>query len=161
MTLTIFRATMVLSVLAGTSGYADTITRIDHSSVNGVLAKLSEGAITLEARYTAGPKTLNILLSSVESIEFNSVAFNPGPPPTAPGLGPGTSPVPRPASTAQSTFSDAVELRGGNGAHQSCKVVSIDENMVHCEAVSGENPKGKLREYPRRIVLRILVGGGR
>jgi hypothetical protein len=34
----------------------------------------------------------------------------------------------------QPRVTDAIELRGGNGEHQPCKVVMIDENLVHCEA---------------------------
>jgi hypothetical protein len=97
-------------------------------------------------------------MSKVESIDFNSIAFNPGAPPKAYGLGPGEA-----ASTQvtpkQTLVTDAVELRGGGGERAPCKVVSIDENMVHCEAASGGKDKGKPSQYPRTIVLRIVVRG--
>jgi hypothetical protein len=152
---------VVLSLLAASLGYADTVTTIDHLSVNGILTKMTERTITLEARFVSGPKTLNIPMGAVESIEFNSVAFNPGAPPQAYGLGPGVLPVPSPAAPKQTLVTDAVELRGSGGERQPCKVVLIDENLVHCEAESSGKDIGKPREYSRRIVLRILVGGGR
>jgi hypothetical protein len=158
---TIIPRLVIPGLLAATLGYADTITTIDHLSVNGVLRQMTEGTITLEARFGSGPKTLNIPMAMVESIEFNSVAFNPGAPPKAYGLGPGSSPLPRPAAPKQTVVIDAVELRGSGGERQPCKVVSIDENLVHCEAASSGKDKGKPSEYSRRIVLRILVGGAR
>ena len=157
MSRTIILRLVVPGLLAATLGYADTVTTIDHLSVNGVLKKMTEGTITLEARFGSGPKTLNIPMAMVESIEFNSVAFNPGAPPQAYGLGPGASPAPRPAAPKQTVVTDAVELRGSGGERQPCKLISIDENLVHCEA----KDKGKPSEYSRRIVLRILVGGAR
>jgi hypothetical protein len=155
---TLLKNTAVLGLLTAASGWADSVTTLDHLSVNGVLTKMSGGTITLEARYAFGPKTLTIPVSTVEAIEFNSVAFNPGAPPKAYGLGPGVSPgapAPKPP-----VATDAVELRGSNGERQPCKVASIDEGVVHCEAASSGKDKGKPMEYPRRIVLRILVGGG-
>ena len=99
-------------------------------------------------------------MAMVESIEFNSVAFNPGAPPQAYGLGPGVSPA-RPAAPKQTVVNDAIELRGSGGERQPCKVINIDENLVRCEVASGGKDKGKPTEYSRRVVLRILVGGSR
>jgi hypothetical protein len=155
------RNAAVLGLLVLVSGYADTVTTADHLSVNGVLSKLAQGTITLEARYASGPKTLMIPMNTVENIEFNATAFNPGAPPKAYGLGPGDSPAERPAPAKQPLVTDAIELRGSNGERQPCKVVSIDEGTVHCEAGSAAKDKGKPMEYPRRIVLRIVVGAGR
>jgi hypothetical protein len=161
MKLTILRNAAALSLLTLAPVNADTVTTADHLSVNGVLTNMSKGTITLEARYASGPKTLMIPMSMVESIEFNSTAFNPGAPPKAYGLGPGDSSAGRPAPPKQAVAADAIELRGSSGERQPCKVVSIDEGIVHCEAVAAPKEKGKPTEYPRRIVLRILVGGGR
>jgi hypothetical protein len=157
----ILRNGVVVGLLFLGSGYADTVTATDHLSVNGVLTRLSEGTITLEARYTSGPQTLMIPLSRVETIEFNSIAFNPGAPPKAYGLGPGGSTKQLPAPPKRPVVADAIELRGGGGDQKPCKVVSIDENVVHCETASEGKKKGLPSEYSRRIVLRILVAGGR
>ena len=161
MNVTMVRNAAALGLLMLASGYADSVTTLDHLSVNGVLTKMAGGTITLEARYAAGPKTLTIPMSAVETIEFNSVAFNPGAPPKAYGLGPGESPTQRAPAPKPDVAADAVELRGGNGERQPCKVASIDEGVVHCEAAASGKDKGKPVEYPRRTVLRILVGGGR
>jgi hypothetical protein len=155
------RSAAVVGLLTLASGYADTVTTLDHLSVNGVLSQMSGGTITLEARYSSGPRTRTILMSTVETIEFNSTAFNPPAPSKAPGVGPGVPTAPRPALPKQPVVTDAVELRGGSGERQPCKVVSIDENLVHCEPASSGKDKGKAIEYPRRNVLRILVGGSR
>lgn len=161
MKLTILNKAVVLSISALVPGYADTVTTLDHLSVNGVLTRMADGMLTLEARYASGLKTLMIPTSRVEAIEFNSTAFNPGAPPKAYGLGPGVSPGPHSAPPKQAVVTDAIELRGGNGEYQPCKVVSIDENVVHCEAPSGGKEKGRPSEYRRRLVLRVLFGGGR
>jgi hypothetical protein len=150
----------ILGLLALASGYADTVTTTDHLSVNGVLTKMSEGTITLTARFASGPKTLAIPISDVESIEFNSVAFNPGAPPKAYGLGPGVSPSGA-TPPKQRVVTDGIELRGGRGERQPCKVTSIDDNTVQCEATPGSKDKGRPTDYSRKIVLRILIGGGR
>jgi hypothetical protein len=160
MKLTIVTNAAALSLLTLAAVSADTVTTADHLSVNGVLSRMAQGTITIEARYASGPKTLMIPMSMVESIEFNSIAFNPGAPPKAYGLGPGGGGGGGSQSASkQAVATDAVELRGSSGERQLCKVASIDEGIVHCEAVAGA--KGKPAEYPRRIVLRILVGGGR
>lgn len=157
MKLTLWHAA-VLGLLTLAPGYADSVTTTDHLTVNGVLSKMAQGTITLEARYASGTKTLMIPMSMVASIEFNATAFNPGAPPKAYGLGPGDSTAERPAPPKQAVAADAIELRGASGERQACKVSSIDEGSVHCEAASVS--KGKRAEYPRRIVLRIVVGGG-
>ena len=159
MKLTIWNAA-VLGLMTLAPGRADTVTKTDHTSVNGVLTKMAQGTVTLEARYASGKKTLMISMGMVESIEFNSIAFNPGAPPKAYGVGPGLFPV-ESAPVKQPVAADAIELRGSGGERQPCKVVSIDEGVVYCEAVAGAKDKGKPAEYPRKIVLRIMVGGGR
>jgi hypothetical protein len=159
--LRMLRNSVGLGLLMFPSSYGDTVTTFDHLSVNGVLTNMSDGTITLEARYASGLKILMIPMSTVESIEFNSTAFNPGAPPKPYGLGPGNSSTPQPQPPKQPIVRDAIVLRGANGERQPCKVLSIDENIVHCEAASGETDKGKPSQFARRIVLRILVGGGR
>ena len=154
----------MMGILLLSSTQADTITTLDHLSVNGVLTKMSDGMITLEARYASDPEKRMIRMipmSSVESIEFNSTAFNPGAPPKAYGLGPGNSGTPSPGSPKEPIVTDAVELRGAKGERQPCKVISIDENVVHCEAASSAKDKVKPSQFARRIVLRVLVGGGK
>lgn len=157
----IVRNSVILGLLMLRSSHGDTVTKLDHLSVNGILTKMSEGTITLEARYGSRPKTLIVPMSAVEIIEFNSTAFNPGAPPKAYGLGPGISHTPPPAPPKEHIVTDAVELRGAKGEREPCKVTSIDESIVHCEASSGTKGKGKPSEYARWIVLRIVVGGGR
>src|ERR1035438_3575933 len=114
------RNSVVLGLLTLPSSYGDTVTTLDHLSVNGVLTKMSEGTITLEARYAAGPKTLMIPMSTVETIEFNSTAFNPGPPPKPYGLGPGNSRTPRPVPPKEPIVADAIVVRGARGERQPC-----------------------------------------
>lgn len=85
-------------------------------------------------------------MSTVERIQFNSIAFNAGAPPRAYGLGPVT---------------EAADLLGASGGRQPCKVSSRYGSLVHCEASASATEKDKLRQIARGIVLRILVGGGR
>lgn len=153
-------STLLLGLLTLTLSYGDTITTLDHLSVNGLLKRMSDGTITLEARYASGSKTLMIPISRVETIEFNSTGFNPGAPPKVYGLGPGVSSTPRLSPPQQSVVADTIELRGAGGERQPCKVVSIDDNSVHCDVSSTPKDK-KPSEYARRIVLRILVRRGR
>src|ERR1039457_2117017 len=160
MKLAICRNAAVLSIMASAFSYADTVTTSDHLSVNGVLSKMAEGTITLQARVSSGPKTLVIPTSGVEAIEFTSIAFNPGAPRKAYGLGPGVSRESHPHPTQQPALTDAIELRRGNGEQQPCRVVMIDEYKVFCKStVSGGKKEGEQREYSRRIVLRVLFGG--
>ncbi|HTP35544.1 MAG TPA: hypothetical protein VMJ75_25375 [Candidatus Acidoferrales bacterium] len=137
-------------LFACASAYSDTVTTTGHLRVNGSLTGLSDGIITLEARFDSGPKTLTIPLNKVDTIEFNSVGFNPGAPPKAFGIGPGVGPAPRPSS-APAAEKDIVVLRGNN--RKTCKLVGIDDTAVHCE--------GEKNDYSRKIVLRVLVGAGR
>jgi hypothetical protein len=147
-----------IACLTATPCFADSITTIDHLTVNGILTAMSEGKITLEAHYASGTKTLTIPLNNVETIEFNSVAFNPGPPPKALGLGPGTATATHLASPPQPAASDTLEIRGSNGQRQPCRLISIDADRVYCETPTVGKKKDKPNEFPRRIVLRVLVG---
>ena len=117
---------------------------------------MSDGIITLTAQYGAGPKTLPIPISDVDTIEFNPIAFNTGPRPKAFGLGPPVPATTRPSPPKKPERTDAIELRGGGGERQPCKLVKIDEIKVQCEV-----PPGTRIDYSRKIVLRILIGGAR
>ena len=149
-----------LGLLAAGLGSADSVTWIDHASsgvpadrtLNGIIRKVSGGEVTLEARFASGSKTYPISITSVRRIEFNTVAFNPGAPPQVSALGDGPK---APATTKEPIVADAIELRGGGGQLEPCKVVTIDENTVRCEAVGKARPK----EYPRTRVLRVVVRG--
>lgn len=151
---------LALSVFGLNTVHADTVTGLDHVSVNGSLMKMANGTISLEARFASGTKILLIPLSTVESIEFNSIAFNPGAPPKPYGLGPGYSHSPHPEVPRQHIVNDAVELRGAKGERQPCKVVSIDQDVVHCDSSQSPTQIGPQNQFARRLVLRILVGGG-
>jgi hypothetical protein len=140
----------LLTLMAAVAAYPDTVTTTDHLSLNGTLTKMSDRTVTLEAKFSAGPKTLQIPMGMIDSIEFNSIAFNPGAPPKTFGLGPGTGPAPK-QTPAQAAEKDVVVLRGNQ--RKACKLVSVDEAVVRCE--------GKGNEYSRKIVLRVLIGAGR
>ena len=101
--------------------------------------------ITIVARYDSGEKTSTISRKNVEVIEFNSTTFNPGPPPTAIGIGP---PL-KGGTTSTAEAPDTIVLRGGQ--RRACKLIGIEEQVVHCA--------GKDGDYTRKVVLRILVGG--
>lgn len=133
---------ILLIVCAAAAAHADTVTIKNHSSFNGSLT-MSGGVITLQAVFaTGGTKMLSIQLSEVDNIGFNSTTFNPGKAPPNPTIG----------SSSGSRAGDVdvtVVLRAG-GQRKDCKLMSIDANAVHCE--------GKGGDYPRKTVLRILVG---
>jgi hypothetical protein len=126
--------------------HADTITTRDHSGVNGSLIKMAGDEMTIIARYASGEKTLTIKRTDAEVIEFNGTTFNSGAPPRAFGIGPPLQPASAPASAPEPA--DTIILRGAQ--RRACKLIGIDERLVHCV--------GKDGDYPRRIVLRILVG---
>jgi len=134
---------VLFGLLAAVPALSDTVTKSDHLSVNGKLTQMSGGVITLVAQFKSGPQTLQIGIADVETIEFNDTTFNPGAPPKALGLTP-----PPAAPTRQAGVAGQLILRGGKPA--TCKLLSIDAQMVHCE--------GKDGDHPRRVTLRILVG---
>ena len=157
MKLSVMVKSALVACLTATPCFADSVTTVDHLTVNGVLTAMSEGKITLEAHYASGTKTLTILLSNVETIEFNTLAFNPGPPPKTLGLGPGTSTATHPAGPAQPTAGDTLEFRGSNGQRQPCRLISIDAYKVYCETPTTGKKADKPIEFPRQMVLRVLV----
>jgi hypothetical protein len=137
--------TLIMSVLFAANGtFADTLTLNDHRSFNGTIDQLSDGVIVFEARFSSGPKTFSFKLRDVDIIEFNATAFNFGAPSKVPGLGPsrGNKAVPQPP-----LLRDVIVLRSGQ--RPDCQLTAIDSASIHC---------GNKTEYPRRIVLRILLG---
>jgi hypothetical protein len=143
----VFWSSVWLALLAATPSAADTVTKTNHLSVNGVIKQLSGSMITLEARTKSGTDTLQIGISEVESIEFNDTTFNSGAPRKAPGIGPGTDSG-TPATPKQANLTDIVVLRGGQ--RRECTLTGIDLQLVHCGGRDGD--------YNRRIVLRIILG---
>jgi len=127
--------------------HADTVTRRDHLSVNGTVIRVSGGELTIQAGLTEGNKTFSYKLTEIESIEFNLNTFNPGGPPKAPGFG-GTYPAPPPAPLAASQATDTLVIRGGQ--RKECRLISIDQQFIHCE--------GKDGDYSRGTTLRVLIG---
>jgi hypothetical protein len=160
MTLNKAAGTILIGLMGAALGLADSVTWIDRTSngtptdrtVNGVLEEMSEGKLKLEARFTEGRKMkYEIPIDQVRRIEFNPQFVNP-PAPSVFALGGGPK-APPPAKRALVAY--AVELRGSGGELEPCKVMSIDEKTIRCEAQGKSNPK----EYPRSLVLRILVRG--
>ena len=127
----------------------DTVTTTEKVSVNAKVIKLTDNELTVVARFESGDKTFQIAQSDTEIIEFNNTTFNAGAPPKAFGLGPPLKNEKIPRSTPESP--DTIVLRGGQ--HRECKLTGIDDQFVHCF--------GKDGDYPRKIVLRILVGQGK
>ena len=138
-----------LAILAVTCSVlrADSVLTRDKATVNGKITKMTDGEITLVARYYSGEKTLTIKKTDAQIIEFNSTTSNSGPPPKAIGLAPplkeSNSRVPSPEPA------DTIVLARGQ-QRRLCNLIGIDEELVHCE--------GKAGEYPRKLVLRIVLG---
>ena len=147
MTRTIWSTTL-LALWAAAAAYSDTVTTIDHLSVNGSIKQVAGGVITLQAAFSSGTKTLTIQMSAVDSIGFNSTTFNPGAPPKVLGIGPAKGK----AASEEASASDIIVLRGGD--RKDCELLGIDAETVHC-AGKGKEKGG---DYNRRTVLRILVG---
>lgn len=154
-------ATLTLLGNCALSGlYGDTVTlRIDQvrsmnevssstlpKKINGSITKLIDDHVTIVAGYKTGDQTLVIKLSNVEVIEFNRTTFNPDSAPAALGVGP-----PRPSGIISKLVPepDTIVLRG---QRTSCKVVTIDADLVRCAG-----PKGA--QFERRVVVRILLKG--
>jgi len=138
--------TLMMSVFFAASGtFADTLTLNDHHSLNGTINQLSGGVIVFEARFSSGSRTLSFKLPDVAAIEFNATTFNFGAPSKVPGLGPsrGDKAVPQ-----QPLARDVIVLRSGQ--RPDCQLTAIDQDSVRC---------GNKSDYPRRLVLRILLGG--
>ena len=135
----------MMSVLFAARGtFADTLTLNDHRSFNGTVSKLSDGVIVLEARFSTNIRTLSFNLTDVGTIEFNATIFNFGAPSKVPGLGPSRV---NKAVPEQPLLRDVIVLRSGQ--RPECQLTAIDNEIIHC---------GNRTEYPRRLVLRILLG---
>ena len=139
---------LMAAVLLITPALAETITKKDRTSVNGKLTRFADGGIDLVARYDSGDKTISIKLSDISVIEFNATTFNAGAPPKSLGLGPSSSVSPA-AEPNQSDAVNSIVLRGGQ--IRSCRLIGIDDQSIHC--------MGKDGDYPRRIVIRVFLGG--
>jgi hypothetical protein len=126
-------------LLAAVPARPDTVTKTDHTSVNGSLIQMSGGTVTLQARFGTSTQTVSIAMGEVGAIEFNQTTYNPGAPPKALNS---ASSVPKPATTA-----DVLVLRGGQ--RKDCDLISIDQRTVHCA--------GKNADSTRNVTLRILV----
>ena len=152
---------MCLGLLGVAFARADSVTWIDGTStvnrtdrtLNGHIKTVLGGKLILEALFAPGPKMYEIPMNQIRRLEITNVFFNPGAPPTVSALSEG----PKAPTTAQNRplIADAIELRGSGGKLEGCKVQSIDEKTVHCEPEG----KGKPKDYPRPLVLRILVRG--
>lgn len=138
-------ATLLVLLALRSPARSDTLTTTDHLNVNGFLKKMSDGIITLEARFNSGTKTIEVKIAAVDTIEFNATTFNPGAPPKVLGIAP-----PRESNSIppEESARDTIVLRGGQ--RKGCQLLSIDPDTVHC--------RGEKDGYSRRVVLRILVG---
>jgi hypothetical protein len=117
----------------------------DNLSINGSLVGMSNGVLRIKARFPSEEKEVWIPAKDVLSIEFNSVTFNAGAPPKILGFGP---PIGQNAPQKEPPAEDVIVLRGG--MRQSCILVGIDADRVHC----GPKDTG----YNRNKVLRIVLG---
>lgn len=130
---------ILLTLLICRSARSDTITMKDNLSVNCSVVGMSNGVLTVKAQFSSKEKDVQIPIRDVQSIEFNLLTSNPGPPPKVLGIGP---PADLPLTGA------VIVLRGGG--RESCDLVSIDAARVHC------NPNDKTRG--RSTILRIVFG---
>ncbi len=135
----------MLALLSCKSACPDTLTTKDNLSINGSLVGMSNGVLRFKARFPSQAKEVWIRVEDIQSIEFNSLTFNSGPPPKIQGFGP---PSVKSPSQEKPPAEVVVVLRGGT--RQSCILVGIDANRVHCD------PKDT--GYDRNTVLRILLG---
>jgi|SRR5579872_3415161 len=136
---------LVLTLLTPRSALPDTITMNDSLSIRGALLGMSNGRLRMKSRFPSGEKEVWVQTKDVQSIEFNSNTFNPGPPPKILGFGP---PSPSQEAQKESPVEDVIVLRGG--LRQSCILLGIDADRVHC----GPKDTG----YNRNTVLRIVFG---
>jgi hypothetical protein len=111
---------------------------------------MANGVLTLNARFTTGPKTLEIPITLIQTIEFNSLIVNPHAPPKILGIGPDKS---QGDISSQADTSDLIVLRGDD--RRECKLLSIDADRIHCDV---KDNKGSSNSFGRGVVLRIQVG---
>jgi hypothetical protein len=148
-----FAATLLLltvTLLIGVPAWSDTITTKDHLSVSGSLVGMAGGVITLNARFSSGTKSLQFPIDSVQTIDFNSMTYNPGAPPKVLGVGPAQR---RGTVPAEVIPEDMIVLRGDD--RRACKLLSIDADRVYCDPKDNKSGSGS---YGRSVVLRIQLG---
>jgi len=106
---------------------------------------MSNGVLTIKARFPSKEKEVWIPVKDVQTIEFNLLMSNPGSPPKILGIGP---PADQNSPQKVPPVGSVIVLRGGE--RQPCDLVSIDAERVHCNA----NDK----THDRSAVLRIVLG---
>lgn len=136
---------IILTLLTCRSVRSDTITMKDNLSIHGSLLGMSNGILRIKARFPSEEKEARVAVKDIQSIEFNLLTFNPGPPPKILGFGP---PGGQKAQQKESPAGDVIVLRGGT--RRSCILVGIDADRVHCD------PNDTV--YSRNAVLRIVFG---
>lgn len=150
MRITMCRLSLLLTVSTALC-CADTVTRRDHSSVNGAITGIAAGKLKLVARFRskALPVEIDIPLNEIEIIEFNTSTYNSGAPPTVVGFSPEATQTKQNAVSAPAT--DVVVYKAGGTSM--CTVVSVDENYIQC----GEPGSKGSEHINRATVLRILL----
>jgi hypothetical protein len=136
---------IVLALLTCKAAHPDTITTKDNLSINGSLVGMSNGILTLKARFLSKEKEVWIPVEDVRSIEFNSLTSNPGPPPKILGIGP---PADQTTPQKEPSIGDVIVFRGGE--RKPCILVRIDADRVHCDPND--------TAYNRITALRIIFG---
>jgi hypothetical protein len=140
-------AALLLAYPAG----ADTLTMNDHRSINGAVVEMAAGVILFQVGFLVRGSVVTsdarVPVGSLESIEFNSTLVNEGAPDRVPGIGPPS--VAKSSSAIPQAPPDTIVLRSGE--FRVCRLVRIDKAIIKCE-------DGPANEYPRAIVMRILVG---
>jgi hypothetical protein len=134
-----------LAVLCCEMARPDTITLKDNLSINGSLAGMSNGVVTIKARFSSGEKEMSIAIKYVQSIEFNLLTNNLGAPPEVLGIGP---PQPQNTPGKEPPTGDVIVIRGGE--RRPCVLVRIDADRVHCDPNDAT--------YNRGVVLRVVFG---
>lgn len=139
--------TILLAMLTCKSALPDTIVTTENLSVNGSIIGMSNGILTIKARFSSKEQARErwIPVRDIQTIEFNSLTFNAGAPPKILGFGP---PSDQNAPQKEPPAGDVIVLRGGT--RQPCNLVGIDANRVHCNV----NDTG----FGRNAVLRIVLG---
>jgi hypothetical protein len=138
------------TLLIGVPAWSDTVTTKTNLSVSGSLVGMSDGVITLNSRFSSGTRALQFSIDSLQSIEFNSMTYNPGAPPKVLGIGPAQNQAPAPDEVVAA---DVIVLRGND--RRPCKLMRIDVNRVYCDPKDSKSPSSS---YGRSVVLRIVLG---
>jgi len=92
---------------------------------------LQNGKVSIDARFASGTRTVVYSLADVDRINFNTEYFNQNAPPKDFGIGSSNAIAKSSNSTtADSSNVDVVIMRGK--PRKSCKLESIDRQLVHC-----------------------------